>query len=92
MLEAYLSREDMIPFYDCSDFPFNFGFVGFKDGVNAEDVKNSIEELLQTLPEGKTANWVVRKNTIEWKTNCFTNYDNYLTGNIVRKQYFIASK
>ncbi len=61
MLEAYLSREDMIPFYDCSDFPFNFGFVGFKDGVNAEDVKNSIEELLQTLPEGKTANWVVRK-------------------------------
>jgi len=63
MLEAYLSREDMIPFYDCSDFPFNFGFVGFKDGVNAEDVKNSIEELLQTLPEGKTANWVVRKNT-----------------------------
>ena len=60
MLEVYLSRPDMVPFYDCSDFPFNFGFVGFKDSVDADMVVGSINDMLANIPEGKVANWVVR--------------------------------
>ena len=54
-----MSRPDMVPFYVCSDFPFNFGFVGFKDNVDADMVADSITDMLANVPEGKVANWVV---------------------------------
>jgi hypothetical protein len=59
-LEVYLSRQDMVPYYECGDFPFNFGFVGFRDGVSATDVEYSIKDMLDYLPVKKTSNWVVR--------------------------------
>ena len=64
MLEAYLSPEDMVPFYNCSDFPFNFGFVGFREGVTAADVMNNIYDFAGSLPRDKVANFVVRKKII----------------------------
>ena len=60
MLEAYLSPTDMIPFYECGDYPFNFGFVGFSNTVTAQDVLESINNLISNVPEGKFPNWVVR--------------------------------
>ena len=59
MLETYLSPNDMIPFYDCSDYPFNFGFVGFNNDVTAQDVLDSIDNLIKNVPEGKFPNFVV---------------------------------
>ena len=41
MLEAYLSRQDMVAYYDCGDFPFNFAFLGFGKEVTAEEVKGT---------------------------------------------------
>ena len=38
MLEAYLSREDMVLWYECGDFPFNFAFMAFGEGVKADEV------------------------------------------------------
>jgi hypothetical protein len=59
MLEAYLSPEDMVPYYNCSDFPFNFGFVGLKEGVTAADVMNNIYDYADSIPDNKVANFVV---------------------------------
>ena len=53
-----------MPFYNCSDFPFNFGFVGFREGVTAADVMNNIYDFAGSLPRDKVANFVVRKKII----------------------------
>jgi hypothetical protein len=61
MLEAYLSRQDMALYYECGDFPFNFAFMAFEVGVAADEVKANIDEMMQFLPPGKTANWLVSR-------------------------------
>ena len=63
-LEAYLSRQEMIPYYECGDFPFNFGFIGLSEGIIANMVIDNITDMLDNLPEGKTANWVVGNQII----------------------------
>lgn len=64
MLEAYLSPTDMIPFYECGDYPFNFGFFGFSNAVTAEDVLNNIDNMIKNVPEGKFPNWVLGNHDV----------------------------
>lgn len=59
MLEVYLSPQDIQPYFEVSDYPFNFGLIGFYGGAKADWVLNSINEWLNNLPEGKIANWVL---------------------------------
>ena len=59
MLEVYLSPEDILPYYDVGDFPFNFELLFYEKDPTADDVLNRITSTLDNLPEGKHANWVV---------------------------------
>lgn len=59
MLEVYLSAQDILPYYEVGDYPFNFGLLFYGADVNAESFLNTIKDWLENLPEGKTANWVV---------------------------------
>ena len=59
MLESYLTAEEQVPFYDCSDFPFNFAFIEMYAPITASKVAKDLNDWLNFLPEGKTANWVV---------------------------------
>ena len=61
MLEIYMSPQDLVPYYEVGDYPFNFGLIGLLDPVKAEDVLRNINDWLEFLPEGKTANWVVSR-------------------------------
>ncbi len=61
MLESYLPANEQVPFYECSDFPFNFAFVEMYSPVTASKVAQELRDWLFYLPEGKAANWVVRK-------------------------------
>ncbi len=61
MLEIYMSPQDLVPYYEVGDYPFNFGLIGLLDPVMAEDVLRNINDWLEFLPEGKTANWVVSR-------------------------------
>ena len=59
MLEVYLSPQDIIPYYQVGDFPFNFQLLFYNEDVTADDILNRISSTLDDLPDGKTANWVV---------------------------------
>ena len=59
MLEVYLSPEDILPYYDVGDFPFNFELLFYEKDPTADDVLNRITSTLDNLPEGKHVNWVV---------------------------------
>ena len=63
MLESYLGIEEQVGFYECcSDFPFNFAFVGAIDRpATASSVSFRINEWLDNMPEGRVSNWVVSK-------------------------------
>ena len=52
MLEAYLSRPDMVQYYECGDFPFNFAFLGFGKEVTADEVMTDCSgPCLEFLPK-----------------------------------------
>ena len=56
MVEFYTGGEGALPYFECSDFPFNFNllFDAPADGsVSADDVKNRITDWLDHVPEGK---------------------------------------
>ena len=60
MLEAWLDIKSTMQYYECGDFPFNFGFVNLDyEDVNAEKVAQEINIWLDNLPPGKTPNWVL---------------------------------
>lgn len=66
MTEAYTSIENTVKFYANKDgkpiahFPFNFILIERLDeNSNAEDFKKSVDQWLDTVPEGATSNWVV---------------------------------
>jgi hypothetical protein len=59
MLEIYLSPEEILPYYEVSDYPFNFAFIGLLGDLDAQRILYSINEWLDNLPEGRVANWVV---------------------------------
>ena len=73
MLEVYLSPEDILPYYDVGDFPFNFELLFYERDPTADDVLNRITSTLDNLPEGKHANWVVSiiENFLEVKCNTY---------------------
>ena len=56
MVEFYTNGEGSVPYYNCSDFPFNFNllFDANSDGsVSADRIKFGIEDWLSHVPEGK---------------------------------------
>ena len=59
MLEVYLSPEDILPYYDVGDFPFNFQLLFYDHDVSADEILERITNTLDSLPDGKHANWVV---------------------------------
>ena len=83
MLEALsedLTTDDMMSFYACSDFPFNFNLIvnlkpeelsgRYKSKLNSlapilntryqgNSIKAQVGDWLESMPEGKTANWVL---------------------------------
>ena len=64
MVEAYITIDDTMEYYKCSDFPFNFFFItdlprDYDREVTAEDVANVITLWMGSMDAEKTANWVV---------------------------------
>ena len=64
MVEALsedLTTENMMTFYNCSDFAFNFNMiVKLKpDELSGDTIKAAVADWLDNMPEGKTANWVL---------------------------------
>ena len=64
MVEALsedLTVEDQMRYYDSCDFAFNFNFiVHLESPLTAEGLLKQTNDWLDNMPEGKTANWVVR--------------------------------
>ena len=66
MVEALsdsLSITDLMKYYEVCDFAFNFNFVVHLDPQSnnlAADFEQQIENWMANMPNGKTANWVVR--------------------------------
>lgn len=59
MLEAWLDINSTMEYYECGDFPFNFGFVNLNEAPTATQVASEINVWLDNLPLGKTPNWVL---------------------------------
>lgn len=59
MLEAWLDIDSTMEYYNCGDFPFNFGFVNMDEAPSAAQIKDEINVWLENLPPGKTPNWVL---------------------------------
>ena len=59
MLEAYLGVQDLIKFYDVSDFCFNFNLLNPHTPFTAQDIKNEIDNIVDNLPAELVQNWVV---------------------------------
>ena len=59
MLEAWLDINSTMEYYECGDFPFNFGFVNLNEEPTAKIVAEQINLWLENLPAGKTADWVL---------------------------------
>merc|ERR1719334_555206 len=64
MVEALsedLTTEDMMSFYECADFAFNFNMiVKLKpEDLSGEIVEDVVADWLVNMPAGKTANWVL---------------------------------
>jgi len=64
MVEALsedLTTENMMAFYNCSDFAFNFNMiVKLKpESLSGDSIKDAVADWLDNMPEGKTANWVL---------------------------------
>ena len=65
MLEVYLSPQDLAPYYQVGDFPFNFQLLFYNEDVTANDILNRISSTLDDLSDGKRANWVVSEKVFE---------------------------
>jgi len=64
MVEALsedLTTEDMMSFYECSDFAFNFNLIVKlkSDNLTGDNIRDAVADWLDNMPEGKTANWVL---------------------------------
>ena len=64
MLEAWLDINSTMEYYQCGDFPFNFGFVNLEfladdEMPTAEMVAEPINLWLENLPDGKIPDWVL---------------------------------
>jgi hypothetical protein len=68
MAEVYDSVEKTMEYYDghkvpAADFPFNFYLMtNIRRESSAYDIKNTLEEWLNNLPEPQWANWIVSKS------------------------------
>ena len=65
MVEALsedLTVDDLMHYYDSCDFAFNFNFiVHLESPLTADGLLQQTNDWLDNMPEGKTANWVVRQ-------------------------------
>ena len=65
MVEALsedLSIDDLMRYYDSCDFAFNFNCVQYlSQPLSPGQLVDQTLAWLKNMPEGKTANWVVRK-------------------------------
>ena len=72
MVEALsedLSVADLMRYYDSCDFAFNFNYiVHLFDPLSAGQLLDQTNDWLNNMPEGKTANWVVRRIFVQ--KNC----------------------
>lgn len=60
-MEAYTDFEHTMRYYDYGVEPFNFKFIiDLKAQSSAQDFKQAIDSWMNSMPEGKVANWVVR--------------------------------
>ena len=75
MLEFYQNtnvldyNQGSIPYFDCSDFPFNFNLlfsVPENETVSAQRIQDLITSWLRIVPDGKKANWVIG-NHDQWR-------------------------
>lgn len=82
MLESYLTAEEQVPFYECSDFPFNFAFVEMYAPVTASKVAHELNDWLNFLPEGKSANWVLG-NHDNWRMGDRVGFENINAFNVI---------
>jgi alpha-glucosidase len=70
MLEAYGSVDQIMGYYGTPEapgghFPFNFRLISDIDNSSsAEDFSRVINEYLERMTDGRTANWVVSKATL----------------------------
>ena len=59
MLEAWLDIDSTMKYYECGDFPFNFGIVNMDGSPSAEKIAKEVNIWLENVPSGKTSNWVL---------------------------------
>lgn len=66
MVEAYLKQlEELFKYYGTKQkpiahFPFNFEFIKkVTKNFNGTNIGNIVDEYLEKMPEGSTANWLV---------------------------------
>lgn len=66
MVEAYITPlEELFKYYGTpqkpiAHFPFNFEFISrIKKDFNGSDIAGVVDEWLEKMPEGNTANWLV---------------------------------
>merc|ERR1711935_876512 len=82
MLEVYLSPEDILPYYEVGDFPFNFQLPFYDENASADEILERITNTLDSLPDGKHANWVLG-NHDQWRIGSRTRPDLMAAFNLI---------
>ena len=60
MTQGNLPMEELVDYYNCGDFPFNFLMIKLLGTPpKALEVKEAIESFLAIVPPGRKANWQV---------------------------------
>lgn len=61
LIEAYANISKSMDYYKAgAQFPFNFGFISdLSNDTTAEELKSLIDNWIDNMPKGSTANWVV---------------------------------
>lgn len=60
MLEVWGNPAEQLKYYNCSDFPFNFGFLLLRDLSVPTEILATIDQVLTSIPKELTKNWIVR--------------------------------
>lgn len=82
LLEVYLSPEEILPYYEVGDFPFNFQLLFYNENPTADDILGRITSALDGVPEGKKINWVLG-NHDQWRIGSRTRPELMDTFNLI---------